>query len=106
MDPMSGPVTSSDAPVDDPHADPAARCLERHEGRVVDLEGMAVTRLLPKRRRRHVGAWCFLDHFGPAPAGLAMQVGPHPHIGLQTVTWLVAGEILHVDSLGSEQLVR
>jgi redox-sensitive bicupin YhaK (pirin superfamily) len=54
-----------------------------------------------------VGAWCFLDHFGPVDGPAAtMAVGPHSHIGLQTVTWLVAGEVLHRDSLGSEQPIR
>lgn len=67
-----------------------------------------VRRLLPQRRRRMVGAWCFVDHFGPDEvAGRpGMRVPPHPHTGLQTVTWLVAGEILHRDSLGHRQLVR
>ena len=65
-------------------------------------------RLLPLRQRRSVGAWCFVDHYGPASVdGVAgMQVPPHPHIGLQTVTWLLAGTVLHRDSLGSEQLIR
>ena len=56
-----------------------------------------VRRLLPQRPRRMVGAWCFVDHFGPdnVDGKPGMQVPPHPHIGLQTVTWLVAGEILH-----------
>lgn len=70
---------------------------------------MAVRRSLPRHGRRTVGAWCFADHFGPQPLSGAhpgMQVGPHPHIGLQTVTWLLEGEVLHTDSLGSEQLVR
>lgn len=67
-----------------------------------------VRRLLPQRERRMLGAWCFVDHFGPddVTAGPGMQVPPHPHTGLQTVTWLVAGEILHRDSLGSHQLIR
>ena len=54
-------------------------------------------RLLNQRRRRTVGAWCFADHMGPAPVteDRGVDIGPHPHIGLQTVTWLVAGEILH-----------
>lgn len=62
-------------------------------------------RALPRRDRRTVGAWCFADHMGPTtevasgPGG----IGPHPHIGLQTVTWLVAGELVHRDSLGTEQ---
>ena len=73
--------------------------------RVGDIE---VRRLLPLRQRRSVGAWCFVDHYGPASVdGVAgMQVPPHPHIGLQTVTWLIEGTVLHRDSLGSEQLIR
>jgi redox-sensitive bicupin YhaK (pirin superfamily) len=65
--------------------------------------GMKVTRTLPNRDRRMVGAWCFVDHYGPERAG--MRVAPHPHTGLQTVSWLLEGEILHRDSLGSEQLI-
>ncbi|MGH8049126.1 MAG: pirin family protein, partial [Arenimonas sp.] len=67
-----------------------------------------VRRALPTKARRMVGAWCFLDHVGPASfeAGLGMNVGPHPHIGLQTFTWMIEGEILHRDSLGYEQIIR
>jgi quercetin 2,3-dioxygenase len=67
-----------------------------------------VRRLLPLRRRRMVGAWCFVDHFGPEDVRdrPGMQVPPHPHTGLQTVTWLVEGEIVHRDSLGSDQAIR
>jgi hypothetical protein len=70
--------------------------------------GLDVTRTLPNRRRRMVGAWCFLDAYGPHDlAGSAgMRVAPHPHIGLQTVSWLLAGEILHRDSLGSRREIR
>lgn len=70
-------------------------------------EGFEVARALPHRGRRSVGPWCFLDHFGPieVKAGGGMQVGPHPHIGLQTVTWLFEGSVLHRDSLGSVQRV-
>ncbi|HTL98033.1 MAG TPA: pirin family protein [Holophagaceae bacterium] len=77
-------------------------------GRMADLgEGTAVRRLLPTRGRRLVGPWCFLDHYGPDEVrGPGMSVGPHPHIGIQTVSWLVEGEVLHRDSLGSEQLIR
>ncbi|GIJ44502.1 hypothetical protein Val02_13880 [Virgisporangium aliadipatigenens] len=66
-----------------------------------------VRRLLPQRTRRTVGAWCFVDHFGPDDvAGRpGMRIGPHPHTGLQTVTWLVEGEILHRDSTGSRQVI-
>jgi quercetin 2,3-dioxygenase len=66
-----------------------------------------VRRALPQRGRRTVGAWCFIDHMGPVPAGLTPGgIGPHPHTGLHTVTWLVQGELLHRDSLGSEQAIR
>jgi redox-sensitive bicupin YhaK (pirin superfamily) len=76
--------------------------------REAEVGGLPVRRALPRRTRRTVGAWCFIDHFGPVGADLAdaMQVGPHPHIGLQTVTWLLEGEVLHSDSIGSEQLIR
>lgn len=71
-------------------------------------EGVEVARLLPTRERRMVGAWCFLDHLGPVafPAGQGMHVGAHPHTHLQTFTWMIEGEILHRDSLGSEQVIR
>jgi quercetin 2,3-dioxygenase len=70
--------------------------------------GMIVTRTLPHKQRRMVGAWCFLDAYGPQELGdsAGMRVGPHPHLGLQTVSWLVEGEILHRDSLGSLQEIR
>jgi redox-sensitive bicupin YhaK (pirin superfamily) len=78
-------------------------------GREVWLgESTRVRRLLPTLGRRMVGAWCFIDHYGPDDIAAApgMQVPPHPHIGLQTVSWLLEGEVLHRDSLGSEQLIR
>jgi redox-sensitive bicupin YhaK (pirin superfamily) len=69
-----------------------------------------VLRLLPHRERRMVGAWCFVDLYGPRPVvagdGEAMHVAPHPHTGLQTVSWLVAGEVTHRDSLGTTARVR
>jgi hypothetical protein len=66
-----------------------------------------VRRALPTRGRRTVGAWCFVDHIGPASFSPENRydVAPHPHIGLQTVTWLFDGAIMHRDSLGSEQLI-
>ncbi|WP_430789902.1 pirin family protein [Actinoplanes sp. G11-F43] len=66
-----------------------------------------VRRLLPHRERRMIGAWCFVDHFGPDDVSgrPGMQVPPHPHTGLQTVTWLVDGLIEHRDSLGSHQFI-
>ncbi|WP_229402055.1 pirin family protein [Micromonospora okii] len=67
-----------------------------------------VRRLLPQRRRRMVGAWCFVDHFGPDDVAErpGMEVPPHPHTGLQTVTWLLDGEIVHRDSLGTVRPIR
>jgi redox-sensitive bicupin YhaK (pirin superfamily) len=77
-------------------------------GRVARVGDIEVRRLLPLRHRRSVGAWCFVDHYGPMSVdGVAgMQVPPHPHIGLQTVTWLLDGNVLHRDSLGSEQMIQ
>jgi quercetin 2,3-dioxygenase len=71
-------------------------------------DGTEVRRLLPQRKLRTIGAWCFLDHYGPdeVSRGAGMQVPPHPHIGLQTVSWLFQGLVLHRDSLGSRQLIR
>jgi quercetin 2,3-dioxygenase len=105
---MSGPITPADAaPVGDAsrHGPPA---LEVTESRASQVGELTVRRALPRRDRRTVGAWCFLDHMGPVAVSEAQSVdiGPHPHIGLQTVTWLLAGELLHRDSLGSEQLIR
>jgi len=85
--------------------------VEVLEGAPVALggpRGLEVTRTLPNKHRRMVGAWCFLDAYGPQrlDGSPGMRVGPHPHIGLQTVSWLVAGEIVHRDSLGSLQEVR
>jgi len=77
------------------------------EGREVPLGGpraMKVSRTLPNSRRRMIGAWCFVDAYGPQET--AMRVPPHPHTGLQTVSWLLAGQVLHRDSLGSLQEVR
>ncbi|MER5965281.1 pirin family protein [Streptomyces sp. NPDC002057] len=69
---------------------------------------MTVRRTLPQRSRTLIGAWCFADHYGPdevASSG-GMDVAPHPHTGLQTVSWLFGGEIEHRDSLGSHAFVR
>lgn len=68
---------------------------------------MNVRRTLPQRERSLIGAWCFVDHYGPDPVDDAgMNVPPHPHTGLQTVSWLFAGEIEHRDSSGAHALVR
>lgn len=73
-----------------------------------DIGDFSVRRLLPAAQMRKVGPWIFFDHMGPAqfPAGRGINVRPHPHIHLATVTYLFEGEILHRDSLGSEQLIR
>ncbi|HMD45640.1 MAG TPA: pirin family protein [Acidimicrobiales bacterium] len=73
-------------------------------GRRVALgQGTEVRRYLPTRRRATVGAWCFMDAYGPddVSGGPGMRVGPHPHTGLQTATWLQAGAVVHHDSLGN-----
>ena len=69
---------------------------------------MRVRRTLPQRHRSLVGGWCFADHYGPDPVAETggMTVAPHPHTGLQTVSWLFTGEIEHRDSAGHHALVR
>ncbi len=82
----------------------AAEVLTSHSAPVGSL---TVRRALPQRARRTIGAWCFADHMGPADVteGSGLDIGPHPHIGLQTVTWLIDGQALHRDSLGTEQVI-
>ena len=72
-------------------------------------KGTVIKRALPSRQKRMIGAWCFLDHAGPVhfTQGEGLDVGPHPHIGLQTFTWMIEGTMLHSDSLGTtNQLIR
>ena len=78
------------------------------DARPRDLGGFTVGRVLPAEARRHVGPFVFFDHMGPADlaAGHGLDVRPHPHIGLATVTYLFDGEIVHRDSLGSHQPIR
>lgn len=82
--------------------------VERITSHVGDVGGLPIQRALPSRARRAIGAWCFADHAGPAtlPPEQRMNVGPHPHTGLSTFSWMIEGEILHRDSLGSEQVLR
>jgi redox-sensitive bicupin YhaK (pirin superfamily) len=79
-----------------------------YAGKDIALGDLTVLRALPVRGRRMVGPWCFLDRFGPLSftEGMPMDVAPHPHMGLQTVSWLLEGEIAHDDSLRSEALLR
>jgi redox-sensitive bicupin YhaK (pirin superfamily) len=76
--------------------------------RVRDIGGFQVQRILPSARRKMVGPFIFLDRMGPAllPPGEGLDVRPHPHIGLATVTYLLEGEILHRDSVGSVQPIK
>jgi redox-sensitive bicupin YhaK (pirin superfamily) len=78
------------------------------DGRPRDLGGFAVRRVLPAAAQRLVGPFIFFDHMGPAEfaPGQGIDVRPHPHIGLATVTYLFDGEIVHRDSLGSHQAIR
>jgi quercetin 2,3-dioxygenase len=88
---------------------PGEPVIELHRAREVTLgESTKVRRLLPTLGRRLVGAWCFIDHYGPDDIAdrSGMQVPPHPHIGLQTVSWLLAGAVHHRDSLGSDATIH
>jgi redox-sensitive bicupin YhaK (pirin superfamily) len=99
------PVGEAEACVGEPSASPT---LEALPGRLTDLGGLPLRRLLPRSQRRLVGPWCFLDSYGPLTfaSGKPMDVAPHPHIGLQTVSWLLEGELIHNDSLGLQGTVR
>jgi redox-sensitive bicupin YhaK (pirin superfamily) len=106
---MSGPVTAIDAsPTEADCSHPSAPCVEVSDSRDEQVGKIRVRRALPRKGRRTVGAWCFADHMGPADVteNSGLDVGPHPHIGLQTVTWLTDGQVLHRDSLGSEQVIK
>lgn len=106
---MTNPERDPDELVLDPGG--AAEQVEVLAPREVPLGGpraMRVRRTLPQRDRSLIGAWCFVDHYGPdavADTG-GMKVAPHPHTGLQTVSWLFTGEIEHTDSAGHHALVR
>jgi quercetin 2,3-dioxygenase len=101
---MSGPLKRSDEEC----TNEQLAGVEAREGRQTSVGGLDVARVLPTKGRRTVGAWCFVDLMGPVDAEKPdpMEVGPHPHIGLSTVTWLLEGEALHSDSLGTEQVIR
>src|SRR5437763_14402083 len=112
---MSNPYTApAELPGQDRHPvvlDPTRPTVTVLTAREVPLGGvraMRVRRTLPQRARSLVGAWCFADHYGPddVAATGGMFVPPHPHVGLQTVSWLFAGEVEHRDTLGTRALVR
>ena len=82
--------------------------IEVREGRTANIGPLGIVRVLPTKNRRTIGPWCFVDLMQaddidrPPP----LEIGPHPHIGLATVTWLFTGTVLHSDSLGTQQLIR
>lgn len=82
--------------------------IEVRQGRTTSIGGFEVVRVLPTKGRRTIGGWCFVDLMIPPDAANPdpLEIGPHPHIGLATVTWLFSGEALHGDSLGTEQVIR
>src|SRR6478672_9883301 len=87
---------------------PSILVLEPREVPLGGPRAMTVRRTLPQRGRSLIGAWCFVDHYGPddvAETG-GMVVPPHPHTGLQTVSWLFEGEVEHRDSAGHHAMVR
>ena len=82
--------------------------IETLEPRLADVGGIPIARLLPNKGKQPIGAWCFLDHAGPAEFSedeSGMQVGRHPHTNLQTFSWMLNGEVLHKDSLGNKQVI-
>ena len=85
-----------------------AELLEPREVPLGGPRALTVRRTLPQRGRSLIGPWCFIDHYGPDPVTGpgAMTVPPHPHTGLQTVSWLFRGEIEHRDSAGNHAMVR
>lgn len=101
---MSGPIDDLDRDT----SDRGLSAIEVREGRTTNIGGLGIVRVLPTKNRRTIGPWCFVDLMQaddvdrPPP----LEIGPHPHIGLATVTWLFTGSALHSDSLGTEQLIR
>lgn len=83
---------------------PRRLVLEPRDVPLGGVRNMSVLRTLPHRNLPTIGAWCFLDRFGPAET--RMRVEPHPHIGLQTVTWPLVGEIRHRDTVGNDVDLR
>lgn len=107
---MTNPDSRPDASqASDCPARPDRPVLERISARVSTLgQGMTIRRVLPSRQRRMIGAWCFFDHAGPLAyeAGHGIAVGPHPHTGLQTFSWMIEGRMRHTDSLGNEAWIE
>jgi redox-sensitive bicupin YhaK (pirin superfamily) len=101
---LSGPVQPLDG---SPEQGPLAH-IEVREGRLATVGATTVTRVLPTKGRRTVGPWCFVDLILPPDFEdpHPLEIGPHPHTNLTTVTWLLEGSALHTDSLGTEQMIH
>jgi len=101
---MSGPVEESDRQA----GDFGVSTIEVREGRHTRIGELGIMRVLPTKRHRTIGPWCFVDLMSPNDVDRPprLEIGPHPHIGLSTVTWLFGGSVLHSDSLGTEQPIR
>lgn len=101
---MSGPISN----VPSENAGMGLSAIEVREGRQANIGAMGIVRILPTKGRRTIGPWCFVDLMKPDDVEKPpkLEVGPHPHIGLATVTWLFEGSVTHTDSLGTEQLIR
>lgn len=105
---MSNPESQPDAVVCESRQAAGVELMTPREVPLGGPRAMSVRRTLPQRQRSLIGAWCFLDHYGPDPVSESggMEVAPHPHTGLQTVSWLFTGEIEHRDSAGNVAMVR
>jgi redox-sensitive bicupin YhaK (pirin superfamily) len=101
---MSGPVEETSLA----STDLGVSAIEVTEGRSAKIGRLGVVRVLPGKARRSIGPWCFVDLMSPGDISdpPPIEIGPHPHIGLATATWLFEGSALHSDSLGTEQLIR
>ncbi|CAL9324466.1 pirin family protein [Streptomyces sp. SudanB66_2053] len=99
-----GALAEDDRPAGAPRVD----VLSAREVPLGGPRAMSVRRTLPQRQRTLIGAWCFADHFGPHEVAAlgGMNIPPHPHTGLQTVSWLFSGEVEHRDTLGTHALIR
>ncbi|UPZ27517.1 pirin family protein [Streptomyces sp. LRE541] len=91
-----------------PDGAPGVDVLSAREVPLGGPRAMRVRRTLPQRQRTLIGAWCFVDHYGPHQVAVSggMNMPPHPHTGLQTVSWLFSGELEHRDTLGTHALIR
>lgn len=104
MELMSGPVEEADRQ----STDLGISTIEVKEGRSTRIGELGIMRVLPTKQKRTIGPWCFVDLMSPDDVEKPppLEIGPHPHIGLATVTWLFGGSVLHSDSLGTEQPIK